>query len=64
MTSTTKTPDEDWYDDDEPDEGDTAPCPECGKPVDYVADRCPACGYWILEPTAVRCGPGRKSRGG
>jgi hypothetical protein len=41
--------DEDWYDDDEPGEGDAAPCPECGKPVDFVADRCPACGYWILD---------------
>jgi hypothetical protein len=42
--------DEDWTDaDDEPDESDPAPCPECGKPVDYMTDKCPACGYWILE---------------
>jgi hypothetical protein len=42
--------DEDWTDDDnEPDESDPAPCPECGKPVEYVAESCPACGYWILK---------------
>jgi hypothetical protein len=38
---------EDWLDGDEPDEADTAPCPECGQPVDYVTEKCPACGYWL-----------------
>ncbi|MFO0790500.1 MAG: hypothetical protein U0805_13680 [Pirellulales bacterium] len=42
--------DEDWYDsDDEPDEEETAPCPDCGAPVHRVADCCPACGYWLTE---------------
>ena len=40
--------DEDWYDDaDEPDDDETAPCPDCGKPIHRVADCCPACGYWL-----------------
>jgi hypothetical protein len=40
---------EDWSDndDDEPEEGDTAPCPECGRPVEIVTDKCRACGYWL-----------------
>ena len=46
--------DEDWYDDDsldddEPDEEEAARCPECGGPVHSIADRCPACGYWLSE---------------
>lgn len=44
--------DEDWYDDsdDEP----MAPCPECGEPVLEIADRCPACGYWITDSDRQR----------
>lgn len=42
--------DEDWFDDerdDEPDDGETGCCPECGRPIHRVADKCPACGYWL-----------------
>jgi hypothetical protein len=41
--------DEDWYDDEDglDDEEETAPCPECGRPVYAVTDKCPACGYWF-----------------
>jgi hypothetical protein len=39
--------DKDWYDGDEPDDGDPVPCPECGKPVSDYLDKCPACGYWL-----------------
>jgi uncharacterized paraquat-inducible protein A len=44
--------DEDWHDDseDEP----TVPCPECGEPVLEIADRCPACGYWLTESDRQR----------
>jgi len=53
--------DEDWYDDDnEPDESGTMPCPECGLPVYEDADRCPACGYWILETDRHAMGSGGK----
>jgi predicted amidophosphoribosyltransferase len=38
--------DEDWYDDEVADE-DFIPCPECGKPIPEISDRCPACGYWL-----------------
>ncbi len=42
--------DEDWYDDDSgaPDD-DLAPCPECGKLVSVITDKCPSCGYWFTE---------------
>ncbi len=39
--------DEDWYDDDDDAEEDFIPCPECGKPIPEISDRCPACGYWL-----------------
>lgn len=42
--------DEDWYDDDsELDDEDTGRCPECGADVHSIAERCPACGYWLSE---------------
>jgi predicted amidophosphoribosyltransferase len=42
--------DEDWHDDDdELDEEEAARCPECGGPVQIIADCCPACGYWLSE---------------
>jgi hypothetical protein len=40
--------DEDWYDDeDEPDDYEPARCPECNEPIHAIADKCPACGYWL-----------------
>jgi hypothetical protein len=39
--------DEDWYDSDEPDDGDPVACPECGRAVYDFLDKCPACGYWL-----------------
>lgn len=39
--------DEDWYVDDEADEADPIPCPECGQDVPEFLDKCPACGYWL-----------------
>jgi hypothetical protein len=42
--------DEDWYDDeDEPDDEESVACPECGGPVEIVASKCPACGYWLSD---------------
>lgn len=45
--------DEDWYDDpnadDDTENHETPPCPECGKPVPDIAARCPACGYWMTD---------------
>jgi hypothetical protein len=40
---------EDWsYDEEgEPDDLDSAPCPECGATIDSVLDKCPKCGYWL-----------------
>jgi ribosomal protein L37E len=43
-------PDEEgWHDDDDPDDAETAPCPECGRPIHDLTDKCPACGYWLSE---------------
>jgi hypothetical protein len=51
---------EDWYDDgnDQFDDEETAPCPECGGPVYDVTDKCPACGYWLsaADRRAIRRG--------
>jgi predicted amidophosphoribosyltransferase len=44
---------EDWHDDESDDEP-TVPCPECGDPVLEIADRCPACGYWLTETDRQR----------
>jgi hypothetical protein len=45
--------DEDRHDnaagDDELDAVDAAECPECGAPVERIADRCPACGRWLTD---------------
>jgi hypothetical protein len=48
--------DDDWDDDeswadDERDIGEciAVPCPECGSPVEEIADKCPACGYWLSD---------------
>ena len=40
--------DEDWSDD-EPGEETASPCPECGRPVFEISERCPACGYWLTS---------------
>ena len=40
--------DELWGDDeDDVDDDEAARCPECGRPVHSVTDKCPACGYWL-----------------
>jgi hypothetical protein len=44
--------DDDCYDDenDEPDDDyEPVRCPECGNLVYAIADRCPACGYWLSD---------------
>jgi hypothetical protein len=42
--------DESWADDDSDDGEDIAvPCPECGGPIEAIADKCPACGYWLSD---------------
>ena len=43
--------DEDWYDaaDDELDVEEAARCPECGEPMQIITDKCPVCGYWLLD---------------
>ena len=41
---------EDWYDDDDDvGEGESAPCPECGRTVQSISDKCPECGYWLSD---------------
>ena len=41
---------EDWYDDDdEHDVEKPGRCPECGGPIYNLADKCPACGYWLSD---------------
>jgi hypothetical protein len=39
--------DEPWPDDQGDLDNDAASCPECGRPVHSIADKCPACGYWL-----------------
>ena len=40
--------DEDWHhEDDDADEPETGPCPECGELVYDFGEKCPACGYWL-----------------
>jgi hypothetical protein len=40
--------DESWTDeDDDLDEEEAARCPECRGLVHSIADKCPACGYWL-----------------
>jgi hypothetical protein len=38
-----------WTDEDELDDDVAAPCPECGGSVESIADKCPACGYWLSD---------------
>lgn len=43
--------DDDWGDDDE-DDSDVVPCPECGAEVYEDAEQCPACGQSIVQDTS------------
>jgi hypothetical protein len=54
--------DEDWYDGDEPDDGDPVACPECGEPVADFLDKCPACGYWLSAADRRRLRPGHVAK--
>jgi zinc-ribbon domain len=51
--------DEDWYDEEDDLEDQAAvACPECGAPIYADADKCPACGYWLLEADRRAAGSG------
>lgn len=51
--------DEDWYDDDrELEDAEAACCPECGAAIYLMAERCPACGYWVSEADRAALWPG------
>jgi hypothetical protein len=42
--------DESWTDDpDDLNDEVAARCPECGGAVHAIADKCPACGYWLTD---------------
>jgi len=45
--------DEDWSDDDgddnDDDDDEAVACPECGRFIHSVSDKCPACGYWLTD---------------
>jgi ribosomal protein L37E len=42
--------DEAWSDDqDDFDDETAASCPECGGAFHSIADKCPACGYWLSD---------------
>jgi ribosomal protein L37E len=50
MTDVEYDDDELWGDDDdEINDVEEARCPECGKTVHSLADKCPACGYWLSD---------------
>lgn len=38
---------DDWSDEDE--DSEVLPCPSCGAEVFAEAEKCPACGDWIVE---------------
>jgi predicted RNA-binding Zn-ribbon protein involved in translation (DUF1610 family) len=42
---------DDWSEtgDDDLDDADSLPCPECGKEIYADLEYCPACGHWITE---------------
>jgi len=55
--------DEDWYDD-EDDDSDAVPCPECGAAIYADLDHCPQCGYWLTDAGRRTRDPGLfQSRG-
>jgi hypothetical protein len=33
---------------DDDDESETVPCPHCGAQISALAERCPACGDWVI----------------
>jgi predicted amidophosphoribosyltransferase len=43
---------DDWEDDEEGDESEVVPCPACGADVYEDAERCPACGEYIVHSTS------------
>jgi len=55
MTDDQWNDDEDWYDDEDDsvdaslDAQEVVPCPECGAGIEIDAEKCPECGFWILE---------------
>jgi hypothetical protein len=51
--------DESWTDDpDDLDDEAPASCPECGGPIHAIADKCPACGYWLSDADRRAMGSG------
>ncbi len=42
---------EDWSetDDEDLDDSDAVPCPECGAAIYADLDHCPKCGYWLTD---------------
>lgn len=40
---------EDEFADDDPDDADTVPCPECGAEIYADLDHCPQCGRWFTD---------------
>ena len=51
--------DDEWDDEDWPDDDDTVetiPCPNCRADVYEEAERCPACGEYIVRDTSVLSG--------
>jgi hypothetical protein len=43
--------DEVWYDDEDDDfeDADASPCPECGAEIYDDADHCSKCGHWLTD---------------
>jgi hypothetical protein len=45
--------DEEWYEEDDEDEDAreefAGQCPACSGPIYILADKCPACGYWLSD---------------
>jgi ribosomal protein S27AE len=60
MTDNSNGDDEDWYDDDQDDldDGESVECPECGTAMSEFLDKCPKCGYWLLDADRRALRPG------
>ncbi len=57
---------EDWSetDDEDLDDSDAVPCPECGAAIYADLDHCPKCGYWLIDDDRRAHAPGLyQSRG-